>query len=349
LQKIGEIIADPTRRHVVGCLSGSVLDNLSSIPGKWVAGFYNNGNIKTKISDGILIDRDNLPSPSKLFGVNTGFDIFAGALTGHAFSDMSSGCIYDCDFCSERASICGPLSQSETSANRLFRQLLDIHNVIEEDSPGRKASAFVEDSIILSGLSSQLTRLSGILKDHPINIEFGGQLTIDTAIKLRPIIKNLMESGLKYVFVGLETFDPNSIGGMSKNVGKADWMDRSERVIKEYTEMEMKLGASILFGLGESHSQRLSLVEKIANWKEKYGNPMVTSFNWAVQHPLRGNDYGANYDYLKWGVDSQDFIDAFKDYGEATSIYSIPGTTSPSLMELDEIRKSRIIINQLVK
>ncbi|MFA4996337.1 MAG: B12-binding domain/radical SAM domain-containing protein [Patescibacteria group bacterium] len=338
IAKVGEVIADLAGRNDSWITPALMLENISNIPGNWIAGCVTDGHMKTIISKGITFDRDRLPSPAKMFGIGTGFDVFQGALTGHAFSDMGTGCIYDCGFCSERTSVCGPLSQVKTSSNRLFRQLMDIHDVIKEDTPGRRTSAFIEDSIILGGLTSQLTKLNSILEDHSIDIKFGGQLTVDTAIKQKLIITELVPKGLEYIFVGLETFDPSSIGGMSKDVGKYEWIMRAEQMISEYSEIGIKVGVSILFGLGESQQQRLAILEQVSSWKQRYGNPVVRSFNWAVQHPLKGKDNGVGYDYLNWAVEKVEYVDVLRDYGEASLIYHIPNVTLPTVEELLEIR-----------
>ena len=331
IAKIGEIIADSDRKRIAKVSSSVVLQEISGVLGNWIAGYFDGNSIKTVISGQKKIDLDQLPSPAKMFGVNTGFNVFPGALTGHAFSDISTGCIYDCDFCSERNSVCGPLIQVETSSTRLFRQLKDIYDVITEDSPGLKASAFIEDSMILGGLNSQLAKLNNMLKDHPIDIKFGGQLTVDVAIKQEETIRELTRRGLNYIFVGLETFDPGSIGGMNKDIGKETWIIRSERMVSEYSEMGTRIGVAVLFGLGESQSQRIALLQQISNWKNKYDNPVAVSFNWAVQHPLKGDDNGTGYDYLNWSVESPEHIKIFRDYGEASVIYGIPGISLPTL------------------
>lgn len=337
IAKIGEIISNLP--HNCDTDSLVVLQGISKLPGNWVAGCAYNGKIETVISENIPFDRNQLPSPAKMFGVGCGFDVFQGALTGHVFSNMSSGCIYNCAFCSERNSVCGPLIQSETSSSRLFRQLMDVHDVIIEDEPGRKVSAFIEDSIILGGLESQLLKLNGMLEAHPVDMKFGGQLTIDIAIKQKDIIKELASKGLEYIFAGIETFDPGAVGGMSKNIGKNKWIDRSEKMIEEYTKMGIKIGLSVLFGLGENQNQRMLLLKRISHWKNKYGNPVILSSNWAFQHPLKGEDNGAGFDYLDWAINDQLYISAFKNFGEASVKYPICGISLPTLEEIFEIQK----------
>jgi len=345
IAKLGEIVDRVSSKQP---LTESVFRNINEdeselrrVPGMWTLGSVKSGKIKTIISDGIPIDKDKLPSPVSMFGVSSGFAVFENALTGHAFSDIGPGCIYDCGFCSERNSVCGPLQQLETSSNRLYRQLADIKRVIAEDAPGFKASAFVEDSIMLAGLTSQLSKLAEMLRSHPLDLKFGGQLTVDLAIKQKKLLEELRPLGLEYLFIGLETLDPRAVGGMNKDVNKRNWIKRAQTVIEEMAKLDFSIGLSVLFGLGENQKHRLSLIRQISRWQEVFGNPKVVSFNWAVQHPLQGNDNGCGYDYIGWGINSSEYLEALKDYGEASIIYSLANIKAPALSELAEINVAK--------
>jgi radical SAM superfamily enzyme YgiQ (UPF0313 family) len=93
-------------------------------------------------------------------------------MTAHVFSDMGRGCVYDCSFCSERRSVAGSLRDLPNAGNRLYRQLRDAHDVIAQDHPGRGASAFVEDSVMLGGSPKLVDKFASLLEDHPLHIRF---------------------------------------------------------------------------------------------------------------------------------------------------------------------------------
>ncbi|MBU1166955.1 B12-binding domain/radical SAM domain-containing protein [Patescibacteria group bacterium] len=317
----------------------------ANTPGSWLMGSLQAGVIETLSSNGIPFDRNNLPTPAKMFGVEGCFDVFGpNSITGHAFSDIGSGCVFDCGYCSERRSIADSPLQTESAALRLVRQFQDICAVVARDHIGKNASAFVEDSIMLGGIATQLEVLAYLLEINPFQISFGGQLTIDIAIKLlkeKPeIIKRLFDKGFMYLFVGLETLDPGLIGGFSKDISNHSWMTRANSVIKDYTRIGFKIGVSVLFGLGESQQQRLALLEQVGKWKSEHGNPIAVSANWAVQHPLRGQDHQSNYRYLSWPVQSPEYLEAFRDFGEASEVYNLPGVEKPSLAELLELKRA---------
>jgi len=99
----------------------------------------------------------------------------------------------------------------------------------------------------------------------------------------------------------------------------------------------VRTGAAILFGLGESHEDRLAILEQLADWQIVYGSPRPVSLNWATQHPLRGRDSGTSYRYIDWSVPGGEWAEAFRNFGEATVRYPITGVEPPNLDEVFEI------------
>ncbi len=308
-----------------------------AIPGNWIAGRVENERVETAVSKRPLFNVDMLPASAKLFGISSGFNVFPDSLTGHVFSDMSSGCTFDCSFCSERRTVCGLVRQPKTAGSRLYRQMQSVVETVEEDCPGKKASAFVEDSIMLGGYEEQLAGFADQLSRFPLDLKFGCQLTVDLALKNQEVIQRLVPLGLDYVFVGLETAEPRIVGGMSKDVGKKSWLERSAEMLRTYVDMGLQVGFSVLFGLGESQQHRINLLDTLSLWRSHCGNPVVISYNWATQHPLKGRDFNCNYDYTEWSVSSPEYVEAFKDFGEATERYSMRGVIPPSIADLQEL------------
>lgn len=350
IAKIGELIDGVSEKAFSASELSKYLNEaiINKVPGKWLLGFLDGERMHTIVSSGPEIDRDQLPTSHKLFGIRSKFNIFQGRLTGHAFSDIGSGCVYDCNFCSERNSVCGPLRQIGTAAERLIKQLTDINTVISEDNPDFQASAFIEDSVMLGGLNSQLGNLAYLLRNRRLDVKFGGQLTIDLVARHNNLLKELRQVGLEYLFVGLETIDPASIGGMNKDIGSESWLVRAERQIEFLSSSKIALGFSVLFGLGESQEARLSLIEQLARWQANFGQPVVVSYNWAVQHPLCSQDMGSDYLYTNWGADLSEYIDYFRDYGEASTRYPIHGVPVPTIRELAELSVARSSICSLI-
>lgn len=332
---IGEIISkienlSDFRKH---------LNGITNVPGNWIVGGIENNQIWT-VSGYRPIDRNVLPSPCAMFGVRTSFgETFGGRYTAHVYSDSGSGCAYDCEFCSERFSLTGKLKQPKSAADRLAQQLADAEATIRKDY-GASASAFCEDSTMLAGSENELRRFAMILGEKNLNIRFGGQFTIDQVLRLGKagVLANLTQVGFTYLFAGIETPSPQAIGGMSKDRGNGLWMDRTEHVLQLCSQSGITLGCALLFGLGESHASRLQFIRQLQGWQKTCGSPNPISFNWGVGHPQKGLDGGTSYRYHEWGIPPDSpFIEAFRNFGEASVRYPLAGQQPPVLEEVREI------------
>lgn len=306
-------------------------------PGCWIADFPSID--RTIVSNGVPLCYDDMPSIANIFGVSASFSVFGGRMTSHVFSDTGRGCVYDCTFCSERRSVTGGIQDIKGAPRRLYRQLKDSVSAIARDFPGRGASAFVEDSIFLSGSPAAIDQFCDLMEHEPIDIVFGGQFTIDQILRRRELIERLSRNGLRYVFVGLETFEPEEIGGMSKDLGNKtmSWQDRFAEALKILGEAGISCGCALLFGLGERHASRLALLKTLIDYRRRTGQPVVVSANWAVQHPLRDIPEGASEDYLRWGTPVGPLLDAFHRFGEASVEYPLAGVAPPVLSEVQGI------------
>lgn len=339
---IGELVDRVERLGLPAAAARSLLHECADARGRWLAGTWLDGKVRTVAGRGGDIDRSALPAPCAMFGVSTRFDVFDGRLTAHVFSDVGSGCIYDCRFCSERRSVTGLPAQLDTSADRLFRQLQAAVQVIEEDEPGAGASAFVEDSTLLTYSPPLVRRLVHLLERAPMDLRFGGQLTIDQILARPQLLAELRAVGFDYLFLGLETLSPGEIGGMSKDVrrGHGSWAARAEAVFELLARLGMRCGAAILCGLGESRASRMALVEQVGIWRARYGFPDPISMNWAVQHPLRGDDGGTGYTYTQWANPGGPLLELFRDFGEASVRYPLAGQAPPVLEEVYELHQA---------
>lgn len=89
--------------------------------------------------------------------------------------------------------------------------------------------------------------------------------------------------------------------------------------------------------MGESHRERIRFLSKIDKWRRYYGAPDPVSINWAVQHPLKGNDGGTAYRYINWGTPPGPWLEVFRDFGEASVLYPLAGQSSPRFEEIQEL------------
>ena len=335
IAEIGEVIG----RGISKCNLLSHFESRKEVPGDWIIGSVFQNRISTVISQGIQMDKDFLLPVSSIFGVNSFFDIFEGRVTAHIFSDTGRGCVFDCDFCSESRSVAGSIMQISSAPQRLFLQLKSVVQVVKEDLYPLRASAFIEDSTFLTGSTTSLNEFVRLLENANLDIRFGAQLTIDQIHSKLDVLRQLKNVGLDYLFIGIETLDPLTIGGMNKDNNKKGkkWIDRVEQSLEFLIAMNIKCGSSVLFGLGETQQNRLLLLKKIREWQNKYFAPYPISLNWAVQHPLKGNDNNSNYTYLNWALPTDEWINVFRDFGEASVCYPIAGQTPPKIEEVREV------------
>ncbi|MBD1586398.1 hypothetical protein [Pseudomonas typographi] len=353
IREIGVAVAGLTGTELNASNIATYLAENLCIRGDWTTAWLDGGAVRHVTSPKLPLDYDNLPVPAALFQVTSTFPVFRTDLTAHAYSDTSKGCIYSCGFCSEAQAINGKLQGMATAHQRLFRQLHTIANLAQTQASEATISAFVEDSILLQGNAASLARLSDLIETQGLGIVFGGQLTVDMVNdpNRQVQIARLADNGLRYLFMGLETPDEDLAAAMHKNRGasrgshKSDllcsdatdngWVHRSERALRFLAGAGIDCGLSLLFGLGESQTQRVALLELIGAWQRDVGQPKCISMNWAVQHPLRQPQGNKNH-YLAWAIDEQDLRAPVisRIFGEASTRYCMPGVSMASLAEL---------------
>ncbi|MBK4991663.1 B12-binding domain/radical SAM domain-containing protein [Pseudomonas sp. S36] len=306
----------------------------TDIPGLWIADFP--GIDTTLASCGVRLDQNQLPSAIKAFGVQSSFNVFKGRLTSHVFSYTGRGCFYDCAFCSERRSVAGSITDAHGANSRVYEQFQETVLISQSDPHRRKASAFVEDSIFLNGSPAQINALCERLELNPLDLVFGGQFTIDLIIQRRHLIERLASNGLSYVFLGLETLEPQEIGGISKDIGRAhsSWQQRFLEALDVLIDQHISCGCALLFGLGETQVSREHLLKLLIALKKRTGQPVTLSANWAVQHPLKSCPESQKLDYLQWGTPAGELLDLFHRFGEASLFYPIDGVAPPQLDEV---------------
>lgn len=343
LYRIGKKINQSINNY--GNFEGAIdIEEFKKAKGNWIAGYLDEEDICNFVtSDKEPLDYDDMPVTTDLFPILNKFDVFENSdLTAHTMSYLSSGCVHNCFFCSESSKINGKLKQTKTAATRMYKNLEAIQQIGKQKYNTDNMSAFIEDSILLSGNPSLLNHLSQLLEENPLNVEFGGQFTIDTLLetKTQDAVRKLSEQGLKYIFLGLETNKEEIAVNINKNKNAANlsWMEKNEQVVEFIKEQDIKYGVSLLFGLGENQEDRISLMKTIQSWQEKYGIPNVVSMNLAVQHPLR---YSEEYDYVDWGTNVQsEYLEIFTEiFGEASEKYKLPNVVIPSVEELNEIKE----------
>ncbi|WP_452597100.1 B12-binding domain-containing radical SAM protein [Pontimicrobium sp. MEBiC01747] len=358
---VGDIIGDLLDRgsSFENFSRNSNITKLEEASGNWIAGQLIQNEIKYYSSKlGNDIDYSSLAYPIEQFELKKGFQIFNTDYTVHLYSDGSRGCGYDCFFCSEKSSINGKLRiKDETSVNRLFQQFSIIRKLKEEKYKNQSISAFIEDSIFLTGSPGFLKSFSERCIENNTRIKFGAQFTLDTFLSLDNDIKEkLIDTGLDYVAFGIETINDDLAKNFSKNTDKkTEWLDKTEQTVRECSKLGLKCGMFLIWGLGESQNDRIKQLNQILKWIYIYNIPIDVGLNIATQHPLQIvddthlNKFGyKKYNYLNWGTDEDDeylpyFIELF---GEASTRYAIYRDKLPTIEDLIDLRTLYVQIKE---
>lgn len=255
--------------------------------GRWIVGWISDKNIETLTSTGIPLDYDVIPTAPSLFGLQSHFPIFSKNPTGHAYSDMGKGCIYNCFFCSERFGLTGKPVRSEEAVDRLMLHFEDIWLAGGEGLKGEVA-AFVEDSILLGGDKTLISILIERLRKRKFRrLSFGCQLTVNDIEKLEKsrVLNKLAEVGCSYIAFGMETVNEGLAVSMSKHTKHGLWTEANRHAIKYLNNAKIRAGVYILWGLGESQLEREHQLEQLQEWKSEYDGPIAVGLNWATLHP----------------------------------------------------------------
>jgi hypothetical protein len=112
---------------------------------------------------------------------------------------------------------------------------------------GERPSAFVEDSTFLGNSPTLINRLADLLEKTPLDIRFGGQLTIDQILSKPANSATLRTAGFDYLFFGLETLSPEELSPTSKNVGRkrGSWKSRAEQVFELASDLKTACGVAV--------------------------------------------------------------------------------------------------------
>ena len=278
--------------------------------GRWRMAFMDNAGLVRIVNSAIhVLDWSKIPTAPELFSSGKKFRVFDGAeATGHAYSDMGHGCIFDCSFCSERFSLNGKLRSHEHGIGRLVRHFSAIRKWCAEHQ--LRPSAFVEDSILLGANAKAMSVFAERLSDEELTFDFGIQLTVDRVLSnsSRNALLSLQNSGLSYVAFGMETINESVAASMSKNTGKAPWMERNLRALELLSKIGLKVGIFVLWGMGESADERKAHIETLGEWQGRLGQPSVVSLNWATRHPQTSYEVsgGLSAPYHEWATEPDD-------------------------------------------
>lgn len=153
------------------------------------------------------------------------------------------GCQYRCSFCSQAI----PLQVSEL--NSLNHYLI----YLSEKSNSRKLNVFFEDATFTSNRKRTMdfcNQLTGLKKSFGVSIQFGCQTRADCLDS--ELISALASAGCFYVYLGVESFNSESLKLVHKGINYSGFSsphERMEETIRLLNKHRIMIGCSVIAGL----------------------------------------------------------------------------------------------------
>lgn len=177
------------------------------------------------------------------------------------------GCRSACVYCTERGSFSGKSVEKTIEEILELRVRHGIEAVFFDDSTFNEENGFVESfcrSLIDLGLTDWL--------------EWGCLTRFDS---IDPNILSLMsEAGCTYCYFGLEMFDSATL----RSIGKATTEAAIDSAMEMLLSAKLRVGVSVLFGIGESWNAVDKTIDFVNNWIEA-GVIHVVSLSANCFHP----------------------------------------------------------------
>lgn len=177
------------------------------------------------------------------------------------------GCRSACVYCTERGSFSGKSVEKLISEIRVLRETQNIEAVFFDDSTFNEDNDFVRkfcESIIAE-------------KIH-LWLEWGCLTRFDS---INPdVLRVMKEAGCTYCYFGLEQYDTATL----RNIGKATSESTILTALREMEKAEIRVGVSLLFGIGESWEVAQKTLSFVREWVER-GTIAVVSISANCYHP----------------------------------------------------------------
>ncbi|MBN2572406.1 MAG: B12-binding domain-containing radical SAM protein [Ignavibacteriales bacterium] len=158
-------------------------------------------NERAKLLD---VNKINLPDRASRI-IKKGFYIFGYPADA---VETSRGCVFDCSFCC--------ITQMYGKSFRKFEVSRVIEDIKNAKSNGAKAIVFVDDNITLDG--KRFTQICDeIIKEKLNNIKYAVQASINGLKNTPQLIEKMAESGVKWVFLGIEATSDEALNFLHKD------------------------------------------------------------------------------------------------------------------------------------
>ena len=225
----------------------------------------------------------------------------------HLPLEIARGCIFKCSFCSYNLN--GKKLWEFCKHPEIIKEEL-LHNF---DNFGTTGYMFSDDTY--NDSPEKIKKLLDVYKTLPFKLEFSAYARLDMIISKPHTLPILIESGLKSVFFGIETFNHES----GKSIGKGMHPDKIKKgledIKKEYPELLISAG----FIAGLPFETENSLNETITWLKHS----KLDSYSFQVLSLGKNSDIGKNYQKYGYTIDKNgNWFNKNLTYKQAINIVS---------------------------
>ncbi|RLG84307.1 MAG: radical SAM protein [Thermoprotei archaeon] len=192
--------------------------------------------------------------------------------------ETSRGCPYNCDYCSV-TKMWGGVWRFK-SVKRVLEELKRIYEL------GYKWVFIVDDNFIVpvkKFLEEKIRLLKEIIRKGFNKLRFIIQLRADFVAKNREIANLLYDAGVRIVFLGIESGDPNTLRNMRKNISP----DISAKAVKILSDAGIIVHAGFILGAPYEGKEAMNTTLRYAYKLIYYG---LDSAQFSIYTPLPGTD-----------------------------------------------------------
>ena len=136
---------------------------------------------------------------------------------------LGQGCPYNCPFCSEAIQRVW-YETNAPRANNAIRNLFHVEKELHELRTSGYSAIFFDDSTLLAKPQSYLQSLIQLLGQF--SFQWGGQTTQTSIHVNAKLLPQMVEVGLRYLYVGIEHFEETMIDLFGKKAGAGDKFGR---------------------------------------------------------------------------------------------------------------------------
>jgi len=220
------------------------------------------------------------------------FGIFRNKKTAQVM--VGQGCPFGCGFCSEgiRKAWYNKDSPRSVSPARNFEH---IENELRELKKSGYQAIFFDDSTFFAKSKEYMQGLVDLLKRY--NFEWGCQTTQNSIHKMAELLPEMVGSGLKYAYIGIEHYDGQIRDSFGKTIGRGNKFNGHsiEDTLKILKENNIDVGVSLTFGHPDSTSPKEETketkttasysIDRTADLMKQFQNIKGVSLNLITYHP----------------------------------------------------------------